>query len=198
MIYYHHYYDVFIRTRTSFLFLISCSGRWRFGVIFSYGISFWNTEWNLGRILEWKQLTPVQNYLFQMIYKKSQLPCPLPFLIDHSSNLSTNASDMSGLYALRNNSTQMHFSRTDVSPAVLGSSDAHHSTGVHVEPHPDDEEMCTPKYFIFNSQVRCSRQCWLQVSLWCQFRSFCWLSSCKPLHFSYLFCAPCFVGLISF
>ncbi|XP_072233750.1 sodium-coupled neutral amino acid transporter 4 [Leuresthes tenuis] len=88
-----------------------------------------------------------------MIYKKTQLPCPLPFLSDHSSNLSMNASDMSGLYALRNNSTQMHFSRTDVSPAVLGGSDAHHSTGVHVEPHLDDEEMCTPKYFIFNSQT---------------------------------------------
>lgn len=24
---------------------------------FSYGISFWNNEWNLGEILEWKQLT---------------------------------------------------------------------------------------------------------------------------------------------
>lgn len=27
---------------------------------FSYGLFFWNTEWNLGVILEWKQLTPVQ------------------------------------------------------------------------------------------------------------------------------------------
>ena len=36
MIYYHHYYNVFIRTRTSFfLFLFFFwSGRWRFGVIF--------------------------------------------------------------------------------------------------------------------------------------------------------------------
>uniref|UniRef100_A0A672Z5Q5 Sodium-coupled neutral amino acid transporter 4-like n=1 Tax=Sphaeramia orbicularis TaxID=375764 RepID=A0A672Z5Q5_9TELE len=24
---------------------------------------------------------------------------------------------------------------------------------VHFEPHPDDEEMCTPKYFVFNSQT---------------------------------------------
>ncbi|KAM4569486.1 sodium-coupled neutral amino acid transporter 4 [Odontesthes bonariensis] len=92
-------------------------------------------------------------FLGVMIYKKTHLPCPLPFFYDHSSNLSMNASDMSGLYALRNNSTQMDFSRADVSPAVLGSSDAHHSTGVHSEPHPDDEEMCTPKYFIFNSQT---------------------------------------------
>uniref|UniRef100_A0A8D3DE96 Amino acid transporter transmembrane domain-containing protein n=1 Tax=Scophthalmus maximus TaxID=52904 RepID=A0A8D3DE96_SCOMX len=49
-----------------------------------------------------------------LIYKKTQLPCPLPFFSHHSSNLSMNASDT---------------------------------------PHPDDEEMCTPKYFIFNSQT---------------------------------------------
>uniref|UniRef100_A0A8D0DFH9 Solute carrier family 38 member 4 n=1 Tax=Sander lucioperca TaxID=283035 RepID=A0A8D0DFH9_SANLU len=47
----------------------------------------------------------------------------------------------------------VNFSRSDVSPAVLGTYDGHHSTGVHVEPHPDDEEMCTPKYFVFNSQT---------------------------------------------
>uniref|UniRef100_A0A672Z3H5 Sodium-coupled neutral amino acid transporter 4-like n=1 Tax=Sphaeramia orbicularis TaxID=375764 RepID=A0A672Z3H5_9TELE len=36
---------------------------------------------------------------------------------------------------------------------VIYSHDAHHSSGVHFEPHPDDEEMCTPKYFVFNSQT---------------------------------------------
>lgn len=89
-----------------------------------------------------------------MIYKKTILPCPLPFFYHHSSNLSMNASDMSGLYAIQNHTAQMDFSRADVSPAVAGSHDAHHSTGVHFEPHPDDEEMCTPKYFVFNSQVQ--------------------------------------------
>uniref|UniRef100_A0AAQ5YYI9 Amino acid transporter transmembrane domain-containing protein n=1 Tax=Amphiprion ocellaris TaxID=80972 RepID=A0AAQ5YYI9_AMPOC len=49
--------------------------------------------------------------------------------------------------------SSMDFSRADVSPAVIGSHDAHHSTGVHFEPHPDEEEMCTPKYFVFNSQT---------------------------------------------
>uniref|UniRef100_A0AAX7VRX6 Amino acid transporter transmembrane domain-containing protein n=1 Tax=Astatotilapia calliptera TaxID=8154 RepID=A0AAX7VRX6_ASTCA len=34
--------------------------------------------------------------LFQIIYKKTQLPCPLPFLHGHSSNLSINGSDMPG------------------------------------------------------------------------------------------------------
>ncbi|XP_008282328.1 sodium-coupled neutral amino acid transporter 4 [Stegastes partitus] len=92
-------------------------------------------------------------FLGVVIYKKTQLPCPLPFFYGPSYNLSTNASHMPGLYALRNNSAQMDFSRADVSPAVIGSHDAHHSTGVHFEPHPDEEEMCTPKYFVFNSQT---------------------------------------------
>uniref|UniRef100_A0A671VJ75 Solute carrier family 38 member 4 n=1 Tax=Sparus aurata TaxID=8175 RepID=A0A671VJ75_SPAAU len=92
-------------------------------------------------------------FLGVVIYKKTHLPCPLPFFYHHSSNLSMNASDMSGLYPPQNLTAQMDFSRADVSPAVLGSHDAHQSTGVHVAPHPDDEEMCTPKYFVFNSQT---------------------------------------------
>lgn len=92
-------------------------------------------------------------FLGVVIYKKTILPCPLPFFYHNSANLSMNASHMPGLYPPLNSSAQMDFSRADVSPAVLGSHDAHHSTGVHVEPHPDDEEMCTPKYFVFNSQT---------------------------------------------
>ncbi|XP_068442496.1 sodium-coupled neutral amino acid transporter 4 [Clinocottus analis] len=92
-------------------------------------------------------------FLGVVIYKKTQLPCPLPFFYHHSSNLSMNASDASGLYSPRNSTAHMDFSRADVSPAVPGSPDAHSSTGVHVEPRPDDEEMCTPKYFVFNSQT---------------------------------------------
>ncbi|XP_023261662.1 sodium-coupled neutral amino acid transporter 4-like [Seriola lalandi dorsalis] len=98
-------------------------------------------------------LTCMVFFLGVMIYKKTQLPCPLPFFYHHSSNLSVNGSDMPGLYNLQNRSAQMDFSRADVTPAVPGSHDAHHSTSVHFEPHPDDEEMCTPKYFVFNSQT---------------------------------------------
>ncbi|XP_038155675.1 sodium-coupled neutral amino acid transporter 4 isoform X1 [Cyprinodon tularosa] len=92
-------------------------------------------------------------FLAVLIYKKTQLPCPLPFFYAHSSNLSMNTSDMSGLYAIRHNTSLMDFSRADITPAVSSSQDAHHTTGVHFEPHPDDEEMCTPKYFVFNSQT---------------------------------------------
>lgn len=91
-------------------------------------------------------------FLGVVIYKKTQLPCPLPFFYHHSSNLSMNGSGMPGLPA-NLTTVNMDFSRADVSPAVLGSHDAHHSTGVHFEPHADDKEMCTPKYFVFNSQT---------------------------------------------
>ncbi|KAK5849076.1 hypothetical protein PBY51_008748 [Eleginops maclovinus] len=89
-------------------------------------------------------------FLAVVIYKKTQVPCPLPYYSQYS-NLSINASALPGLYPL-NHSAHMDFSRADVSPAV-GDHDAHHSSAIHVEPHPDDEDMCTPKYFVFNSQT---------------------------------------------
>nr|XP_046234437.1 sodium-coupled neutral amino acid transporter 4 [Scatophagus argus]XP_046234438.1 sodium-coupled neutral amino acid transporter 4 [Scatophagus argus]XP_046234439.1 sodium-coupled neutral amino acid transporter 4 [Scatophagus argus] len=92
-------------------------------------------------------------FLGVVIYKKTQLPCPLPFFYHHSSNLSMNASDTMALYSLQNRSAHMDFSRADISPAVQGSHDANHPNGIHFEPHPDDKEMCTPKYFVFNSQT---------------------------------------------
>ncbi|XP_029351232.1 sodium-coupled neutral amino acid transporter 4 [Echeneis naucrates] len=92
-------------------------------------------------------------FLGVVIYKKTQLPCPLPFFYHHSANLSVNGSDMPGLYMLQNHSAQMAFSRADITPALPSSHDVHHSTGIPIKPHPDDEEMCTPKYFVFNSQT---------------------------------------------
>ncbi|XP_076006965.1 sodium-coupled neutral amino acid transporter 4 [Genypterus blacodes] len=89
-------------------------------------------------------------FLGVLIYKKTQLPCPLPFFYHNSPNLSMNASDM---YALQNQSTHLDFSRGDMSPVGSGGQDGHHATGIHMEPHPDAEEMCTPKYFVFNSQT---------------------------------------------
>ncbi|XP_054911417.1 sodium-coupled neutral amino acid transporter 4 [Poeciliopsis prolifica] len=90
-------------------------------------------------------------FLAVIIYKKTQLPCPLPFM--YSSNLSTNASDISRLYALQHNTSQMDFSRADVSPVVTTGQGDHHTTGASFEPHPDDKEMCRPKYLVFNSQT---------------------------------------------
>lgn len=59
---------------------------------------------------------------FQMIYKKTQLPCPLPFLTD-KANISMNISDL------------------------------------HNVTNDDDDDMCTPKYFVFNSQVSWRKTC---------------------------------------
>lgn len=41
----------------------------------------------------------------------------------------------------------------DMSPVAAGSAAAA-TAAVHLEPHADAEDMCTPKYFVFNSQVR--------------------------------------------
>uniref|UniRef100_A0A8C1XT14 Solute carrier family 38 member 4 n=1 Tax=Cyprinus carpio TaxID=7962 RepID=A0A8C1XT14_CYPCA len=61
--------------------------------------------------------------VFFLIYKKTILPCPLPFFYEHESNMSMNGSDALGL-------------------------------AVQFTPHPEDtEDMCTPKYFVFNSQT---------------------------------------------
>ncbi|KAJ3612209.1 hypothetical protein NHX12_020485 [Muraenolepis orangiensis] len=72
-----------------------------------------------------------------LIYKKTQLPCPLPFFFDHPSNLSSNASGSLGHLgplALRNDSNHPQ----NLSPAALHA----------MQHHPEDvEEMCTPKYF---------------------------------------------------
>ncbi|XP_072528556.1 sodium-coupled neutral amino acid transporter 4 [Salminus brasiliensis] len=94
-------------------------------------------------------------FLGVLIYKKTQLPCPLPFFFNHSSSLSPNGSDLLGPYALHNNSGLMEFSRADMSSAhVDPHSPAVAHGGVHFSPHSEDyEDMCTPKYFVFNSQT---------------------------------------------
>lgn len=94
-------------------------------------------------------------FLGVLIYKKTQLPCPLPFFFNHSSGLNPNGSELLGPYALHNSSALMEFSRADISSAhVDPHSPAVARSGVHFTPHPEDyEDMCTPKYFVFNSQT---------------------------------------------
>uniref|UniRef100_A0A671T7U6 Sodium-coupled neutral amino acid transporter 4-like n=1 Tax=Sinocyclocheilus anshuiensis TaxID=1608454 RepID=A0A671T7U6_9TELE len=59
-------------------------------------------------------------FLGVLIYKKTILPCPLPFFYQHESNMSVNGSEALSLYSLQNASAL---------------------------------DMCTPKYFMFNSQT---------------------------------------------
>uniref|UniRef100_A0A8C7Q401 Solute carrier family 38 member 4 n=1 Tax=Oncorhynchus mykiss TaxID=8022 RepID=A0A8C7Q401_ONCMY len=89
-------------------------------------------------------------FLGVLIYKKYNLPCPMPFMYHHT-NHSMNGTALDP-HALHNGTVLIDFSRADMSPASY--LDGHHTSGVRFEPHPDDvEEMCTPKYFVFNSQT---------------------------------------------
>ncbi|KAK2893126.1 hypothetical protein Q8A67_013114 [Cirrhinus molitorella] len=94
-------------------------------------------------------------FLGVLIYKKTILPCPLPFFYQHESNMSMNGSDALGLYALQNASALAYISEAN-GPQLDPHAPAHdplHST-VQFTPHPEDaEDMCTPKYFVFNSQT---------------------------------------------
>lgn len=95
-------------------------------------------------------------FVSQLIYKKTILPCPLPFFYQHESNMSINGSDALGLYALQNASALAYISEGAVNGPHLDPHAAAHDIHSAVEfmPHPDDhEDMCTPKYFVFNSQV---------------------------------------------
>ncbi|XP_036373516.1 sodium-coupled neutral amino acid transporter 4 [Megalops cyprinoides] len=93
-------------------------------------------------------------FLGVLIYKKTQLPCPLPFFYHHSSNLTLNGSHLSPL-ALQNSTWVMGFSHAETGthldlPATVP------VVGIHNDPDPhnhDDEDMCRPKYFVFNSQT---------------------------------------------
>ncbi|KAL4640701.1 sodium-coupled neutral amino acid transporter 4-like isoform X1 [Arapaima gigas] len=69
-------------------------------------------------------------FLGAIIYKKTQLPCPVPLLLHSDFNHSLNGSQL--------------FPPHDVAPTKLPA-----STGAH----EDDEDMCQPKYFVFNSQT---------------------------------------------
>ncbi|XP_051746773.1 sodium-coupled neutral amino acid transporter 4 [Ctenopharyngodon idella] len=95
-------------------------------------------------------------FLGVLIYKKTILPCPLPFFYQHESNMSINGSDALGLYTLQNASALAYISEGVVNGPHLDPHAAAHDihSAVEFTPHPDDhEDMCTPKYFVFNSQT---------------------------------------------
>lgn len=90
-------------------------------------------------------------FLGVLIYKKTILPCPLPFFFEHGSNISMNGSDALALYGLHNASALAYMSETAAN-AVDPHTPLHDS--VQFSTHPEDhQDMCTPKYFIFNSQT---------------------------------------------
>ncbi|XP_051547479.1 sodium-coupled neutral amino acid transporter 4-like [Myxocyprinus asiaticus] len=93
-------------------------------------------------------------FLGVLIYKKTILPCPLPFFYQHESNMSINGSDALGLYALQNASTLVYFSDAAVNgPHLDPHTPVHDATVQFTSPHEDAADMCTAKYFVFNSQT---------------------------------------------
>uniref|UniRef100_A0A673KJB5 Sodium-coupled neutral amino acid transporter 4-like n=1 Tax=Sinocyclocheilus rhinocerous TaxID=307959 RepID=A0A673KJB5_9TELE len=91
-------------------------------------------------------------FLGVLIYKKTILPCPLPFFYQHESNMSVNGSEALGLYSLQNASALAYISDAQPDPHAPVLDPLH--SAVQFTPHPDDhQDMCTPKYFVFNSQT---------------------------------------------
>uniref|UniRef100_A0A8C2GMD6 Solute carrier family 38 member 4 n=1 Tax=Cyprinus carpio TaxID=7962 RepID=A0A8C2GMD6_CYPCA len=91
-------------------------------------------------------------FLGVLIYKKTILPCPLPFFYQHESNMSVNGSEALGLYSLQNASALAYIS--EAQPDLHAPLHDPLHSAVQFTPHPQDhQDMCTPKYFVFNSQT---------------------------------------------
>ncbi|XP_023664633.1 sodium-coupled neutral amino acid transporter 4-like isoform X1 [Paramormyrops kingsleyae] len=91
-------------------------------------------------------------FLAVLMYKKTQVPCPLPILDHHSSNHSLNGSLMLP-HLLPNASGEVGFARADLPmPPAPPSLPSDHVSEVHYEEYGSND-MCTPKYFVFNSQT---------------------------------------------
>lgn len=100
------------------------------------------------------QVYKLVSFLCQLIYKKTILPCPLPFFYQHDSNMSVNGTDALGMFALQNASALAYISETAVNGPHLDPHGPVHDSTVQYTARPEDaEDMCTPKYFVFNSQV---------------------------------------------
>ena len=92
-----------------------------------------------------------------MIYKKFQIPCPLPILDHNVGNLTFNDTlpMHMAMFPNHSDSSGVNFMMdyTHPNPAGLDEHQAEsslHGSGVEYEAHSDK---CQPKYFVFNSRV---------------------------------------------
>lgn len=96
-----------------------------------------------------------------MIYKKFQIPCPLPDLGHSVGNLTVNDTAPVHMVVLPNGSerTGVNFMMdfTQREPTGLGESQARASS---MEYKAQSERNCQPEYFVFNSRVRDSLAVW--------------------------------------
>uniref|UniRef100_A0A8C9SUJ0 Solute carrier family 38 member 4 n=1 Tax=Scleropages formosus TaxID=113540 RepID=A0A8C9SUJ0_SCLFO len=114
---------------------------------------------NIGT-LGWGSCFPVESNkcyeicVFQVMYKKTQVPCPLPMLDHNSSSESMNASLLLSPHFLHNDSGVVEFSRAEaVTPPSPPSLPTDHTPVVQYRAHDADDDTCKPKFFVFNSQT---------------------------------------------
>ncbi|XP_036722233.1 sodium-coupled neutral amino acid transporter 4 isoform X4 [Balaenoptera musculus] len=103
-------------------------------------------------------LTCMVFFVSVVIYKKFQIPCPLPVLDHNVGNLTFNNTVPMHVMMLPNNSessgVNFMMDYTHQNPAGLDDNQAKgsiHGSGVEYEAHSDDK--CQPKYFVFNSRT---------------------------------------------
>ncbi|KAM9311153.1 sodium-coupled neutral amino acid transporter 4 [Gastrophryne carolinensis] len=101
-------------------------------------------------------LTCMLFFVSVVIYKKTQIPCPLPLLDQHSPNFTSNTSYHLRPLMVQNYTVDsgLNFMMDYNQGKTVGlneQKDNSHGSGVEYEAHTDDK--CQPKYFVFNSQT---------------------------------------------
>uniref|UniRef100_A0A8C0HJB5 Solute carrier family 38 member 4 n=1 Tax=Buteo japonicus TaxID=224669 RepID=A0A8C0HJB5_9AVES len=105
-------------------------------------------------------LTCMVFFVSVVIFKKFQVPCPLP-VMDHGVEnwTATNNTVPMHLVMLPNESlgSGVNFMMDNTAghlPGLEDPRDTSPKSGVEYEAHSDSSDMCQPKYFVFNSRVR--------------------------------------------
>ncbi|XP_062990037.1 sodium-coupled neutral amino acid transporter 4 [Elgaria multicarinata webbii] len=105
-------------------------------------------------------LTCMVFFLSVVIYKKSQIPCPLPNLDNDVGNWSYNGTTVPlHVVMLPNDSANsglnfmMDSTHKQYSSGFEETKDKLHQSGVEYEAHGEDDDKCQPKYFVFNSRT---------------------------------------------
>ncbi|XP_044136322.1 sodium-coupled neutral amino acid transporter 4 isoform X2 [Bufo gargarizans] len=93
-------------------------------------------------------------FVSAVIYKKTQIPCPLPMLDQHPGNF-TNSTNHLPPFMMQNytlsSGVNFMMDYTQEGTGLNEHKDNNHGSGVEFEAHTDDK--CQPKYFVFNSQT---------------------------------------------
>ncbi|KFO10404.1 Sodium-coupled neutral amino acid transporter 4 [Balearica regulorum gibbericeps] len=104
-------------------------------------------------------LTCMVFFVSVVIFKKSQIPCPLP-IMDHSVEnwTATNNTVPMHLVMLPNESlgSGVNFMMDNTAghlPGLEEPKDTSPKSGVEYEAHSDSSDLCQPKYFVFNSRT---------------------------------------------